>query len=351
MTKKKNDEKKPLSKTPPKHPIKSIQFDLFGEFVTNDKNKISNTVEIWERIPKYFLTPAQIEKIRPEKGQPDPYEWEYIEDGLTYTVILQPALIKEKGSYKAYFPSATEELLEEALKKILADQQYGIHDPQKKETWVRFSLSLLWRELKARGRTRDRQQIKHAIEVMNKCNVAFHRDGEELWSGSILQDLVTVGRKDYLADSDAQHIARLPLFISHAINKLEYRQFNYDRLMSCDSSLSRWLYKRLIHRYRQANYMNDYHFMYEDLKGSGLLQQSREIDNRRKVINALEELISRGVLMRYVLQEQKNGRKILNIKYTLFPSTDFISEQKAANKRVTDNQKKALDARLDIVDK
>jgi hypothetical protein len=38
----------------PTQPIKSIQFDLFGEFITNNKGDVSNTVEIWERIPKYF---------------------------------------------------------------------------------------------------------------------------------------------------------------------------------------------------------------------------------------------------------------------------------------------------------
>ncbi len=65
------------------------------------------------------------------------------------------------------------------------------------------------------------KEIKRAIEVMNKCNIAFYKEGKELWSGAILQDLVTVDRKEYIADTDSHHIARLPLFISHAINQLE----------------------------------------------------------------------------------------------------------------------------------
>lgn len=338
------------AKTPPSKEIKSLQFDLFGEFLTNDKKKVSNTVEIWECIPKYF--PARtLEKLRPEKGQPDPYEWEYIDDQHKYIVVIQPALIKVNGSYKAYFPSATEELIEEALKKILSDQQYGIHDPKHSETWVRFSLSMIYRELKGRGCTRSRSEIKHSIEVMNKCNIAFFKDGKETWSGAILQDLVTVGREDYLADTDAHHIARLPLFISHAINRLEYRQFNYDRLMSCNSPLARWIYKRLIHRYRQANLMNDYHFMYSDLKSSGLLQQMIEGDNRKKALAALDELVGKGVLMRYETNKRLEGRKIIDVKYTLYPSSDFVSEQKAANKRINDNQIKVNDTNFLTVDK
>lgn len=334
----------------PAQPIKSLQFDLFGEFITNNKGDVSNTVEIWERIPKYF--PARtLEKLRPEKGQPDPYEWEYIEQGHKYTVVIQPALVKQNGSYKAYFPSVTEELIEEALKKILSDQQYGIHDPENVETWVKFSLSMLYRELNDRGCTRSRVEIKHALEVMNKCNVSFLKEGKEIWSGAILQDLVTVGREDYLADTDAHHIARLPVFISHAINCLDYRQFNYTRLMNCNSPLSRWIYKQLIHRFKQANLFNDYHFMYEDLKGSGLLQQSRESDNRRTALEALNELVSRDVLVRYTSLERKEGRKVVNVKYTVYPSNDFIKEQKAAGKRVTDNETKALNEGLQIVDK
>jgi hypothetical protein len=186
---------------------------------------------------------------------------------------------------------------------------------------------------------------------MNKCNISFLKEGKEIWSGAILQDLVTVGRDDYIANTDAQHIARLPVFISNAINCLDYRQFNYTRLMRCNSPLSRWIYKRLIHRFKQANLFNDYHFMYEDLKGSGLLQQARESDNRTKVLGALDELVSRGVLVRHSSLERKEGQKVINVKYTVYPSSDFIKEQKAAGKRDTDNDTKARDSGLKIVDK
>jgi hypothetical protein len=340
---------KETTKLPPVHPIKSIQFDLFGEFVTNDKSEVSNTVEIWERIPKYFPT-RTLDKLRPAIGQPDPYEWEYIEDGHKYTVVIQPALIKENGIYKAYFPSVTEELIEETLKKILADQNYGIHDTKNTETWVKFSLSMLYRELKVRCCTRSYTEIKQAIEVMNKCNVSFIKNGKEIWSGAILQDLVTIGRDDYLANTDAHHIARLPIFISQAINRLDYRQFNYDRLMKCNSPLARWLYKRLIHRFLNASLIQDHHFMYLDIKRSGLLQQSRESDNRKKVFDALTELVNRKVLLRFDHDPRGEGKKVDNVKYTVYPSTEFIKEQKAASKRKNDIQAKAVKVGLQIVD-
>ncbi len=328
-------------RTPPKEPIKSIQLDLFGQFITNDKNEVSNTVEVWESIPKYFFTPRQVEKLRTSTGHANPYKWEYSYNGIPCMVKIQPALIEqEDGNYKAYFPSTTEEFVEEALKKILADQQYGIHDPDGVVTWVRFSLSMIQRELKTRGRSRSRNEIKQAIAVMNKCNIAVFKDGKEIWSGAILQDLVTVGRKEYLEDTDAQHIARLPLFISQSINQLDYRQFNYNRLMSCSEQLTRWIYKRLINRFKQASSVTDYHFMYSEIKDSGLLQQVKQSHNRQKVLSALEELKERGVLLKYESTERKEGRKIADVKYLVFPTQDFIQEQKAANKRTKDSHLK-----------
>lgn len=326
-------------KTPPAVPIKSLQYDLFAHFITNDQTETSNTVEVWESIPKYFFTPKQIENLRTESGLAEPYKWDYTYNGIPCMVKIQPALIEqEKGGYKAFFPSITEELIEEALKKILTDQQYGLHDPQNAETWVRFSLSMLEKELRARGRSRNRNEIKHAIEVMSSCIITLYKDDKELWKGAILQDLVTVGRKEYLADTNSYHVARLPLFISHAIDRLDYRQFNYGRLMSCNDQLTRWIYKQLIHRYKQANFLNDYHFTYSSLdRSSGLLQQGRATDNRRKVLKALDELIDRQIIHTYETDIRKEGRSIVDVKYIIKPTQEFVKEQKAANKRMTDN--------------
>jgi hypothetical protein len=243
---------------------------------------------------------------------------------------------QEDGRDKAFFPSVTEELVEEALKKILTDQNYGIHDPAKAETWVRFTLRMVQKELKARGKTRSVNEIKHAVSVMSKCNISLLNGKKEVWTGSILQDLVTVDREEYTENTNAHHIARMPLFITHAIDKLEYRQFNYDRLMRFYNQLTRWLYKRLIHRYKQASILDTYHFMYSDVKqGSALLEQASERDNRKKVIAALDELVEDGVLLSYEAQEIKEGRKVTDVKYTVTAAPDFIREQKAANKRAS----------------
>lgn len=339
MTKDKNA----VKRSPPQAPMKSAQYDLFTTFLTNKEGAVSNAIEIWDGIPKYFLTSKQQEKLRTHEGLAKPFEWGYSFQGRSCKVEIQPALLKQKdGGYKAYFPSVTEELVEEALKKIFTDQQYGMHDAINAESWVKFSLGMLYRELKARGRARSRPEIKHAIQVLSRSVLTLYQDGKDVYSGPILSDLVTVDRDAYIADSDSLHAARLPFFLSHGINRLQYRQFNYSRLMDCNEQVTRWLYKRLVHRYRHASLMDTYHFLFSDVQqSSGLLQQTRESDNRRKVLSSLDELQEKGVLLRYTAQDIKDGRKVADVKYTVIAAPDFIREQKAANKRASQNLTKA----------
>lgn len=321
----------------------SFQHDLFSYFVANDTQEVSNTVELWESVPKYFFTPKIMSDLRSDDGLAKTFTWQYSYRGISYTVEIQPAQIKdEKGNFKAYFPGATEELVEEALKKIFTYQRHGMHNSSNKESWVRFSLSMIKKELKSRGRDRDRNSIKHALAVMSKCTITILRDGKELWSGAILQDLVTVDRGKYLESSDAYHVARFPLFISKSIDDLEYRQFNFDKFLACSEQLTRWIYKQLIHRFTNADLTNSYHFLYSNLsQNSGLLQQGSDSRNREKVVSALEELMKNKIIIGYNVDLKKKGRKIIDAKYTLTASPQFCQEQKASNKRKRNNITKA----------
>lgn len=337
-----NSMKKQPSKKPPANVTDSVQFSLFGNsFVSNNDSEVTNTIKVWESIPKYFFSPHQMKKLRTADGLANPFKWEYTQKGKQgieeCMVVIQPALIEQKdGSYKAFFPGVTEELVEETLKKILCDQQYGLHDVANSETWVRFTLRLVQKHLGDHGKARRIPDITHAIQVMNKCTISYFVDGHEIWSGNILQDLVTVGREEYNADKNAHHIARFPVFVSKAINLLDYRQTSYNHLMSFDERASGWIYKRLSIRYTHANHFNTYHFMYSEITQSGLFLQGTERDNRKKMVSSLEELKNKKIIAEYVSDVRKVGAKIVDVKYTVTPTPEFIGEQKAANKRATD---------------
>lgn len=331
--------KKPPPK-PPTEAVPSLQYDMFSNFLDNDKGNMSNLVEVWQSIPKYFLTPHQTKQLRTKDGLAQPYKLEYTTraqsgEVVSFTVKIQPALIEQKdGTSKAFFPSVTEELVEEALKKIFATQVSGMHVPEKLQSWVKFSIKAIEKELKETGRTRNHNEIKHALEVMRNCNIIVYREGKEIYNEKILSSYVAVSREEYLDDSDALHLVRLPSLISEGINSLRYKQFNYERLMSCDYQLTRWLYQRFISRYTQADHYNSYHFKFSDIQqSSGLLMQANPRHNRVKMLEALDELREKQVLLGYEVKEHKEGRKICEVTYEVRPHPIFVKEQKAANKR------------------
>ena len=69
----KEEEKAIEVKTPPENRKESLQMTMFCQFVSNDETNVSNTIEIWESIPKYFLTGKQMGKLRVPSGHANPY--------------------------------------------------------------------------------------------------------------------------------------------------------------------------------------------------------------------------------------------------------------------------------------
>jgi hypothetical protein len=83
-----------IAKKPPIQSIKSVQMDLFSNFLSNDVSEVSNTVEYWERIPKYFLSTKEQDKLRTADGLAQFYNYEYSiknihGDVLPYKVRIQ----------------------------------------------------------------------------------------------------------------------------------------------------------------------------------------------------------------------------------------------------------------------
>lgn len=349
-------------------PSKSIQFDLFKQFI-NDKGDVSNTIEFWDLIPKYFVTAAQVKAMKSDNGKVVPVKWEYTireRDTTTptrCTVQIKPAQIDMANfppnqdldippnppDWVEFFPGSTEEIIEEILKKFLVDQQSGIHDTKSNTTWVRFTLRMLERELADRGKTRSRKEIRLALAIMASTNLIWTKSGKASYQGNLISELIEVNRSDYENDGNSTWAVLLPSTITFAINNLQYRQFNYLKLMDLKESLSRWIYKRLVNRFVQASETDHYEITFGELKqSSALLQQSDDRGNRRKALEALQELKNAGVLADFYHEDRKQGRQIVDVKYKLIASFEFIKDQKEANLRQKNNYNVALQSGLEL---
>ena len=319
---------------------------MFSSFY-GDENKLSNTIELWDAIPKYSCSARMQAQLRDTDGRLPTYvrEFTYKPQGSTRAIParmeLMPARVMMDGLEHDVLPSANEELIEEVARKFFADQNFGWHFEKSGESFVDFSLYMIAKELRARGHSRSLEQIKRSLDIMNGCRLTVRFEGGDskaAYKGAIFPEIAEVSRSEYIADPKGRWRVRLPFAYSGAVNRLEFRQFNYATLMAMSTPLARWLHKLLSQRYTNAALTTPYSILYSTIKSnSGLLNHSRETRNKTTVIGALDELKEQDVLMWYDIGKSENNAR--DPKYTLTPTSDFVGEMKAANRRQADHIK------------
>lgn len=335
-------------KMPPKDLANSRQYDLFTSFFGDPKD-LSNTIELWDSIPKYAVTARQQNALRDDSGRLPPHiaEFEYASASLDRPVrcrmTVKPALIEiEDGVFKDFYPSQSEEIIEEVLKKIFTDQQYGMHSYRDMESWVRFTLNMIRKELRARGHTRSLDEIKQSLDIMRNSIIDVDMAGRGrgvVYGNPILTNVVRTTRADIKDDPAAKWTAQLPALISKSINELSYRQFNYALHMRLKTSLARWLHKRLVHRYRNASLLDAYTFAYSSIeRDSGLLNNKRISANVKALTDALGELKDEGILFSIEIDKRFDGKRLTDAIFKVFATHDFTKEVKAASARLKEGQ-------------
>ncbi len=327
--------KKAVVKTPPSHQPQSIQYNLFSQFF-GDKDKLSNTIEIWDGVPKYFVSKQAQTKQRDQKGSLQPINRSFEYKGIHCRVVIQPAFLEqENGEFKAFYPSANEELLEDVLRKFFSDQRLGFHDVKQDESWVRFSISMIKKELAGKGKARNLSQIKESLEILSRSVLSLYVEDELIYTNPILADVTKVTRKQYLEDPSGYWMARLPALVSKSVNEVTYRQYNYAKMMGLNFQPSRWLMKRLSHHYVNASHLTSYEILLSSIvRDSGLFPYKRVPDQVKQFEKSLEELKSKKVINHYEKKEKIEAKnKIKDVLYTLYAHSDFIKDVKAANAR------------------
>ena len=336
--------RKNVAKLPEKLP-QSSQYDLFSTFF-GDATELSNTIELWDAIPKYAVSARAQNKMRSVDGRLPVYEQSFVYAARyngqrvekSCRVEIYPTPVKTENGHVDFYPSADEELVEEVVKKIFADQQCGLHNPANTESWVRFSLQMIRKELQARGKTRSLDEIKRSIDILSTSVIRLYEQGDDtsIYTNPILTDVTRVNRQRYLKDGSLTWVAKLPALISKSVNELTYRQFNYGVLMSLPTQLARWLHKRLSHNYINASHLDSYDILFSSIqRDSGLLIYKRTRDNLKTLEAAFAELVSQHVLFGWErLEERRAGRGIADVRYSLQAHSDFIRDVKAANARL-----------------
>lgn len=353
-----------MSKKPPLHVVTSKsaidrpkvgQLDFFREFYGHSE-ELSNTIELWDAVPIYTVPLKMQSQLREKnRGRLGLYQRSFLYkpmqrsgEPISVSVEITPALIEvEPGVECDFYPSETEELIQEALKKIFCEQQMGVHEynSQGSKSWVFFTIRALRCELAARGHTRSFAEIRRSLEIMARSSISIKAETKDKelrrklnYTGNILNDLTRVSRSDWIGDPKEMCKARWPSLISDSIDKMTYRQFNYGTLMGLEQPLSRWLFKRMAHYFTNAEITRSYHLLHSSVdRDSRLLHHTRLVRQIERVAGALEELRLGNVILNYEVERRYDGRALADALYTVIPHPKFVAEQKAANKRQGDH--------------
>ena len=323
-----------LAKT---HPQQLILFQTFLPEEDPD-DQYSNTIELYDAIPKHFSNPKQMDAMR-EGGKYLPIlERVFRHRQETYTVQIHPARIKDRhGDEKEYYPTPREELLEDALRKIACDRLNGIYLDNM--AGVQFTLYELHKELKRRGHDIKFWSLIESLTICHHAGLTLcNASGHVVLKSPIFPILLLSSRQDWVRQpKEARCYVQFNPLITHCISQLSYRQFNYGACMAYTHRLTRWFHKRLAHNYTQAGVINPYSIkMSTILRDSGTYQSPRPHDNVRRIDEALDELKADNVLQSTTAEVQRGPRNsIVDVKYTLYPTLEFIHEVKKANRRMS----------------
>jgi hypothetical protein len=261
----------------------------------------------------------------------------------TYIRTVTPARVEDlDGKEREYYASATEELIEDALRKIATEQFSGYFDKPNYSSGTVFTLYMLRQELQRRGHTRSYQEIVLSLYIMHRSNIEIAEQNEQgqeklLLSSPYLPVLGAVTRGHLRDDPKAKWIVQFHPFVTASIDRVTYRQFNYHLMMSHSSQLARWLHKQLVLKYTFASLANSFEMRYSTVKrDSGLLENyTRSRAAIDALHQALTELQEHNVLLGFTRENITGPRgKLLDAVFTLTASMDFIRDTKAGSSQL-----------------
>ena len=327
---------------------KHQQLTLF-EYIDDVDSQYSNTIELYDAIPKYVLGKQKKTK------ESVPIIREFSHKNIKYKTIISPATIvkiRDDNIEDSFvrFPSKREELVEEALRKIACHgSSVLIPDNEKKKTnhvGVYFTLYELREELKKNGHSYSINQIIESIEICAGTNIkVMSADKKNIISSHMFVGYGLTTKEDWKESGKKSYaFVQFNPLVTNSINDKTFRQINYNIIMSLKNYLSRWLYKKLSHNYTQASMMTKDRYtilLSTIIRDSGVTKRNKPAQDIANVKKSLDELKKEKILMEYniekIMQTKKDGTlhatNIKDAKFTFIPTPKFISEIKKANKR------------------
>ncbi len=317
----KREKKKPLEQFEQSKPIQLTLFEAEPE----DKD-YSRSVELYDFIPKYCW--GKVKRIEGEFLRTIKREFEC--RGRHYQLTLMPARIEDgENNSKEYFPSQREELVEDALRKLMTERQGVMLDG---EAAIVFTLYQLQKELGEKGHTFSYDELKDAIRVLNGTDIILKDASENMEVAfSPIENYGFAGE-----GKETRTFVKFSPLVTHSIKSGTFRLINYDTAMSYKSVIARQLHKRMSHHYIQASLANTYDILLTTIiRDFGLTLQKRIVDNLKEVVKALDIMKENDVILNFKIDKiygENPRQKITDAKISIQPHPHFVNDIIKANK-------------------
>lgn len=304
---------------------KTGQLELF-ELALPTERRYSNTLELYDFMPKYVW--GKVNRINDRFL--DSIEREFECRKVSYKIKIRPASIEDKnGNEVYYFPTKREELVEEALRKMIVNGQGTFLDG---DLSIIFSLYQLQKELETNNHTYSTAELKDSIRILNDTKITLTTVNGQETGFHPIEAYGFAGE-----NGEERTFVKFSAWVTHTIKNGDFRLYNYETVMSYKAVIARQLHKRFGHNHRSSSWTKPYNIKLSTIiRDFGLTRYEKLSNNIREVEKALEEMLEKNVIVKYTTDkifDAKKKNKLIEAKFTLYASSKLNDDIVAANVR------------------
>lgn len=312
--------------------LSQLSLDLF--FSENESTDITRSLSVYDLAPKFVYENAlnSFADIE-EKGLPTQVSRTFSAKGEHFEVTVEGAnIIDAKGKAFVAFPSTREEIIESILRKLAISGSGINHDGK---LGVLFSVYEISQELSKYGHTATYNQIETSIEILRKSSLIIKNlSTGASWAENIFPQMARGGWIDKKGKNYQRWFVSFHKLVTDNIVRLLYRDMNYPLFMKLPGMLHRYLFIRMVNLYTYAASNKPYQPTRNQIlteSGRGTNEPSgKQTERVNKVLKYMQE---NGIIERWDITEKvKEGRRITNVRYDIYPTQAFINDVIDANK-------------------
>ncbi len=313
-----------------------LQLSLFG---TTEKTQ-TNHIALYDLAPRFAQRNARMAGTILTSIKREFWFGEEL-----YKVTVTPARITDSdGSERDVLPGEREQLVEDVVRKFAAERL--VLGSQNEVTAI-FSVYRIQKELSKHQHTFSRQEIKEALEILNKSTIEItrvvtdpkSRKPKPVLSASAFPVLVFRDENDY----ESQASVQLNPLVAQGIKTLGYEQVNYDWMMKIKGQLPRWVFKNVSLMLTDSEATRDtVEIRASDIGNSSGSNWQRSRQMLAEVTKAIQKLKDLEVIDMFVATPVMSGKKKDDVIFSIQFSPSFMADRRAARAKAEFNRRQAL---------